>query len=135
LRRQDQRHTHRRGQPTRRPRPGPAASWPLRPPDPRPSPGYEGPSAHPRGPCRRQAAGRRSRPLQIAERTPAFSGADLANVLNEAALLTARENAKVIDNRILDEAIDRVIAGPQKRTRLMNDMERLVTADHEGGHA
>ncbi|GAA1636640.1 MULTISPECIES: ATP-dependent zinc metalloprotease FtsH [Brevibacterium] len=72
---------------------------------------------------------------QIAKRTPGFSGADLANVLNEAALLTARENAKVIDNRILDEAIDRVIAGPQKRTRLMNDKERLVTAYHEGGHA
>ncbi|WP_413336185.1 ATP-dependent zinc metalloprotease FtsH [Brevibacterium sp. GP-SGM9] len=72
---------------------------------------------------------------QIAKRTPGFSGADLANVLNEAALLTARENAKVIDNRILDEAIDRVIAGPQKRTRLMNDKERLVTAYHESGHA
>ncbi|WP_169251623.1 ATP-dependent zinc metalloprotease FtsH [Brevibacterium sp. 'Marine'] len=72
---------------------------------------------------------------QVAKRTPGFSGADLANVLNEAALLTARENAKVIDNRILDEAIDRVIAGPQKRTRLMNDKERLVTAYHEGGHA
>ncbi|AOP52711.1 MAG: ATP-dependent zinc metalloprotease FtsH [Brevibacterium aurantiacum] len=72
---------------------------------------------------------------QIAKRTPGFSGADLANVLNEAALLTARENSKVIDNRILDEAIDRVIAGPQKRTRLMNDKERLITAYHEGGHA
>ncbi|MEY9258953.1 cell division protease FtsH [Brevibacterium epidermidis] len=72
---------------------------------------------------------------QVAKRTPGFSGADLANVLNEAALLTARENAKVIDNRILDEAIDRVIAGPQKRTRLMKDKERLVTAYHEGGHA
>ncbi|MGO1324985.1 MAG: ATP-dependent zinc metalloprotease FtsH, partial [Brevibacterium aurantiacum] len=72
---------------------------------------------------------------QIANRTPGFSGADLANVLNEAALLTARENSKVIDNRILDEAIDRVIAGPQKRTRLMNDKERLITAYHEGGHA
>ncbi|MBM6591143.1 ATP-dependent zinc metalloprotease FtsH [Brevibacterium sp. RIT 803] len=72
---------------------------------------------------------------QIAKRTPGFSGADLANVLNEAALLTAREGAKVVDNRILDEAIDRVIAGPQKRTRLMNDKERLITAYHEGGHA
>ncbi|MCI4010143.1 ATP-dependent zinc metalloprotease FtsH [Brevibacterium sp. ZH18] len=72
---------------------------------------------------------------QVAKRTPGFSGADLANVLNEAALLTARENSKVIDNRILDEAIDRVIAGPQKRTRLMNDKERLITAYHEGGHA
>src|SRR5699024_277520 len=72
---------------------------------------------------------------QIAKRTPGFSGADLANVLNEAALLTAREGAKVIDNRILDEAIDRVIAGPQKRTRLLNDKERPVTANHEGGDA
>lgn len=72
---------------------------------------------------------------QIAKRTPGFSGADLANVLNEAALLTARSGRTQIDNRILDEAIDRVIAGPQKRTRLMNDKERLVTAYHEGGHA
>ncbi len=71
----------------------------------------------------------------VARRTPGFSGADLANVLNEAALLTARNNAKVIDNASLDEAIDRVMAGPQKRTRLMNDHERLVTAYHEGGHA
>lgn len=72
---------------------------------------------------------------QVAKRTPGFSGADLANVLNEAALLTARSGRTQIDNRILDEAIDRVIAGPQKRTRLMNDKERLVTAYHEGGHA
>ncbi|WP_328698874.1 ATP-dependent zinc metalloprotease FtsH [Brevibacterium rongguiense] len=72
---------------------------------------------------------------QIAKRTPGFSGADLANVLNEAALLTARYNHHVIDSAILDEAIDRVIAGPQKRTRLMRDKERLVTAYHEGGHA
>ncbi|WP_146000598.1 ATP-dependent zinc metalloprotease FtsH [Brevibacterium ihuae] len=71
----------------------------------------------------------------VAKRTPGFSGADLANVLNEAALLTARMNRTVIDKHALDEAIDRVIAGPQKRTRLMNDKERLVTAYHEGGHA
>ena len=71
----------------------------------------------------------------IAKRTPGFSGADLANVLNEAALLTARGGQSVIDSEIIDEAIDRVIAGPQKRTRLMNDKERLVTAYHEGGHA
>jgi len=71
----------------------------------------------------------------VAKRTPGFSGADLANVLNEAALLTARNNAKVITNEALDEAIDRVMAGPQKRTRLMNEHERLVTAYHEGGHA
>jgi len=71
----------------------------------------------------------------VAKRTPGFSGADLANVLNEAALLTARNNEKVITNYALDEAIDRVIGGPQKRTRLMNEHERLVTAYHEGGHA
>ncbi len=71
----------------------------------------------------------------VARRTPGFSGADLANVLNEAALLTARTNARVIDNAALDEAIDRVIAGPQKRTRLMNDQEKKITAYHEGGHA
>ncbi len=71
----------------------------------------------------------------VARRTPGFSGADLANVLNEAALLTARQNRETIGQAQLDEAIDRVIAGPQKRTRLMDDHERLVTAYHEGGHA
>ncbi|MDQ3094528.1 MAG: ATP-dependent zinc metalloprotease FtsH, partial [Actinomycetota bacterium] len=71
----------------------------------------------------------------VARRTPGFTGADLANVLNEGALLTARTNAKVIDDAALDEAIDRVIAGPQKRTRLMNDQEKKITAYHEGGHA
>ena len=71
----------------------------------------------------------------VAKRTPGFTGADLSNVLNEAALLTARLNQSLITNEILDEAIDRVIAGPQKRTRVMNEHERLVTAYHEGGHA
>ena len=71
----------------------------------------------------------------VARKTPGFSGADLANVLNEAALLTARSNAQLIDNRALDEAIDRAIAGPQRRTRIMKDQERLITAYHEGGHA
>ncbi|MFP5335321.1 MAG: ATP-dependent zinc metalloprotease FtsH [Actinomycetes bacterium] len=73
--------------------------------------------------------------LAVARRTPGFTGADLANVLNEAALLTARNNAKLIDNAALDEAIDRVVAGPQKRTRIMNDKEKKITAYHEGGHA
>ncbi|MEE6281967.1 ATP-dependent zinc metalloprotease FtsH [Georgenia sp. MJ170] len=71
----------------------------------------------------------------VAKRTPGFTGADLANVLNEAALLTARSDAHLIDDRALDEAIDRVIAGPQKRTRLMNEKEKKITAYHEGGHA
>lgn len=73
--------------------------------------------------------------LAVARRTPGFSGADLANVLNEAALLTARSNGRVIDNGALDEAIDRVMAGPQKRTRVMSAKERKITAYHEGGHA
>src|SRR4051794_614835 len=71
----------------------------------------------------------------VARRTPGFTGADLANVLNEAALLTARSDKKLIDDAALDEAIDRVIAGPQKRTRLMSEKEKLITAYHEGGHA
>ncbi len=71
----------------------------------------------------------------LARKTPGFTGADLANVLNEAALLTARENATKITNELLDEAVDRGMAGPQRRTRVMSDKERLVTAYHEGGHA
>ncbi|WP_028281454.1 ATP-dependent zinc metalloprotease FtsH [Arthrobacter sp. H5] len=71
----------------------------------------------------------------VAKKTPGFTGADLANVLNEAALLTARSNANLIDDRALDEAIDRVIAGPQKRSRVMKELERKITAYHEGGHA
>ncbi|MFE4797568.1 ATP-dependent zinc metalloprotease FtsH [Streptomyces sp. NPDC056708] len=71
----------------------------------------------------------------VARRTPGFTGADLSNVLNEAALLTARANLKLIDNKMLDEAIDRVVAGPQKRTRIMSEKEKKITAYHEGGHA
>ena len=71
----------------------------------------------------------------VAKKTPGYTGAELANVLNEAALLTARSNAQLIDDRALDEAIDRVMAGPQKRSRIMKEHERQVTAYHEGGHA
>lgn len=71
----------------------------------------------------------------FARRTPGFTGADLANVLNEAALLTARNNLKIINNAAVDESIDRVMAGPQRKSRLMSDEERRVTAYHEGGHA
>jgi cell division protease FtsH len=71
----------------------------------------------------------------VARRTPGFTGADLANVLNEAALLTARSSKALIDKNVMDEAIDRVIAGPQKRSRLMKDDEKRMTAYHEGGHA
>ncbi|WP_308536634.1 ATP-dependent zinc metalloprotease FtsH, partial [uncultured Mobiluncus sp.] len=71
----------------------------------------------------------------LAKRSPGFTGADLANVLNEAALLAARHSREVITAHDLDEAVDRVIAGPQKHSRIMNDHDKLVTAYHEGGHA
>ena len=71
----------------------------------------------------------------IARRTPGFTGADLANVLNEAALLTARHGGTSITNDALEEAIDRVIAGPERKTRAMSDKEKKMTAYHEGGHA
>jgi cell division protease FtsH len=73
--------------------------------------------------------------VAVARRTPGFTGADLANVLNEAALLTARQGGKQVDDHTLDEAIDRVVAGPQKRTRVMKIKEQKITAYHEGGHA
>jgi cell division protease FtsH len=71
----------------------------------------------------------------IARRTPGFTGADLANVINEAALLTARNNGRLITNQALEESIDRVIAGPERKTRAMSDKEKRVTAYHEAGHA
>ncbi|WP_407344661.1 ATP-dependent zinc metalloprotease FtsH [Pengzhenrongella phosphoraccumulans] len=71
----------------------------------------------------------------VARRTPGFTGADLANVLNEAALLTARTGGQLVGNHELDEAIDRVVAGPQKRTRIMKLSQQKITAYHEGGHA
>jgi cell division protease FtsH len=71
----------------------------------------------------------------VARRTPGFSGADLANVVNEAALLTARVDGRAITNDNLEESIDRVVAGPQRKTRVMSDHEKKITAYHEGGHA
>ncbi len=71
----------------------------------------------------------------IARRTPGFTGADLANVINEGALLTARMNAKQIAMAMLEEAIDRVMAGPERKSRVMSEKERKIIAYHEGGHA
>jgi cell division protease FtsH len=71
----------------------------------------------------------------IARRTPGFTGADLANVINEAALLTARTNGKQIAMAALEEAIDRVMAGPQRKSVLLSESERKLIAYHEGGHA
>jgi cell division protease FtsH len=71
----------------------------------------------------------------IARRTPGFTGADLANVINEGALLTARRGKPAITMMELEEAIDRVVAGPERRTRLISDREKRIIAYHEGGHA
>ncbi|MCL6551033.1 MAG: ATP-dependent zinc metalloprotease FtsH [Acidothermus cellulolyticus] len=71
----------------------------------------------------------------IARRTPGFTGADLANVINEAALLTARANQKQITMATLEESIDRVMAGPERKSRIMSDKEKKIIAYHEGGHA
>ncbi|WP_045515549.1 ATP-dependent zinc metalloprotease FtsH [Neobacillus niacini] len=70
----------------------------------------------------------------IAMRTPGFSGADLENLLNEAALVAARQNKKKVDMEDIDEATDRVIAGPAKKTRVISKKERNIVAFHEGGH-
>ncbi|MBU7594073.1 ATP-dependent zinc metalloprotease FtsH [Metabacillus halosaccharovorans] len=70
----------------------------------------------------------------IAARTPGFSGADLENLLNEAALVAARQDKKKIDNTDLDEATDRVIAGPSKKSRVISKKERNIVAYHEAGH-
>ena len=71
----------------------------------------------------------------IARRTPGFTGADLANLMNEAALLAARRGETVVAMPQLEEAIDRVMAGPERKSRLMSDKEKRVIAYHEGGHA
>jgi cell division protease FtsH len=71
----------------------------------------------------------------LAGQTPGFTGADLANLINEAALLTARSGRREISMQELEEGIMRVIAGPEKKTRVMSEKERLITAFHELGHA
>ena len=70
----------------------------------------------------------------LARRTPGFTGADLANLVNEAALLTARRNKHQIGMTELEEAIERVMAGPERKSHIMSDEERRLTAYHEGGH-
>ncbi len=71
----------------------------------------------------------------LARRTPGFTGADLANVINEAALLAARRNRRGISMPEIEEAVDRVMAGPERKTRIMDQEERRLIAYHEGGHA
>ena len=71
----------------------------------------------------------------LAKQTPGFSGADLANLVNEAAILAARRNKKVISIHEFEEAVDRVIAGPERKSRIISEREKEITAYHEAGHA
>jgi cell division protease FtsH len=72
---------------------------------------------------------------KIAERTPGFSGADLANVINEAAIMAARQNKKEIGFDHLKEAVEKVMLGPERKSHLLSAKEKEITAYHEGGHA
>lgn len=71
----------------------------------------------------------------LAKQTPGFSGADLENLVNESAILAARRNRKTISTSEMEEAIDRVIAGPERKSRIISDREKAITAYHEVGHA
>ena len=71
----------------------------------------------------------------LAKRTVGMSGADLANVINEAALLTAREHGTLITNAALEESVDRVVGGPRRKSKIISEQEKKITAYHEGGHA
>ena len=71
----------------------------------------------------------------LAKQTPGFSGADLENLVNEAAILAARRNRKTISMGEMEEAIDRVIAGPERKSRIISEREKAITAYHEVGHA
>ncbi len=72
---------------------------------------------------------------KVAERTPGFSGADLANLLNESAILAARKNKKVIDLEDILESVERVLLGPERKSHILSDKEKEITAYHEAGHA
>ncbi|MDQ4119183.1 MAG: ATP-dependent zinc metalloprotease FtsH, partial [Actinomycetota bacterium] len=71
----------------------------------------------------------------LAKRTVGMSGADLANVINEAALLSARENSNLINGAALEESVDRVVGGPKRKSKIISEQEKKITAYHEGGHA
>ena len=101
-----------------------------------PAAGHQRPQGDPRSPRQGQAARQDRRPrTSSAKQTPGFSGADLANLINEGAILAARRNKKTIGMSELEEAIDRVIAGPERKSRVISDREKELTAYHEGGHA
>ena len=129
-------HHHGRHQPARGARPGAAARRPLRPAGGGGQPGPHRPGADPQDPQPRASSWRPTstwsgRPAS----RPGFSGADLANAMNEAALLAARRKAAAVDITDFEAAMERVVAGLEKKTRVMNEQERKTVAYHESGHA
>ena len=125
-----------RDQPPGHPRPGAAAARPLRPPGRRStSPTCTGASRSSSCTPRAAASPPTSTSREIAKLCPGFSGAELANLVNEAALLSVREGFSEIDQATLEEAIDRVVAGPAKKTHVLTEDERWRIAIHEAGHA
>jgi cell division protease FtsH len=126
---------HRRHQPAGRARPGAAAPRPFRPPDRGAAAGCERPRAHPQGACPQGAAGAGCRPAVLARGTPGFSGADLMNLVNEAALLAARRNKRLVTHLEFEDAKDKVMMGAERKSMAMSEEEKKLTAYHEAGHA
>ncbi len=85
--------------------------------------------------ARKKPLGKEVSMRRIAERTPGFSGADLANLLNEAAILAARRNKKTIEMNDVLESVEKVMLGPERRSRIISEKEKKITAYHEAGHA
>ena len=123
-------------QPAGDPRQRADAPGPLRPAGAGGPAGQAGPRGDPGDPlARREAGAGRGPARRIAARTPGFAGADLANVVNEAALLAARRNQDAVMRADFEEAIERVVAGLEKKNRRMNEREKEIVAYHEAGHA
>ena len=119
-----------------RPRPGAAAPGPLRPADRRRPARPHRPPQDPRGATSRASRSTPEVDLDaLAAATPGFTGAELSNLINEAALLAARRGRTTIGQAELEEGVMRVIAGPEKKTRVFSELERKITAYHEMGHA
>ena len=130
-----QRHRHRRDEPRRGPRPGAAAPRPLRPPHRRAAARPARPREDPRDPHALGAARRRSVDLeQIAASTPGMTGADLALLVNEAALFAARHGHEKVQQSDFTNSIEKIILGTERQV-VMTDADRERTAYHEGGHA
>jgi cell division protease FtsH len=135
LRGQRGRHRDRGDQPSRRARSGAAASRPLRPSGGRAAPDVRGREQILKVHMRKIPAAEDVKASVLARGTPGFSGADLANLVNEAALFAARSNKKMVDMDDMEKAKDKIMMGAERRSMVMSDDEKRLTAYHESGHA